>query len=610
MDGPLLSPICLFAISGKSAIVLHAHFWKLGPGEWPQLPEQDTPPLSASHSCTTSIESLIDRILTVPEILPPDECPKDLEISETVIERWVQQLADPNLDCAELDSQYESSPSSDEGSVGTDVPPDGFMGRYGWLGNEEGLETVETLQVLAKQVETSSSISSSNLLGPGFDSQDSGKCMELRPRENPKDSKERCQRYWGKVAALTGTSRPPTKRTSIHPQVYKEGRFSLDPQWSHRILHWAGDEFQPQRYPSADPRSTTKVKRPGKRAGVWVNTPKGGAAVTQGLNKPWHDDTIFDLCPHKYLQQVAEKAIWEGSRGIMIVPRHKTKKGFRGLGEVTVGRWDLPHDALCFRDEGGTPRSPGKLGARVIIFDAFGGDQEGLGQTDFKKSHVDPPPQEHLSRPGHRSTAWSQNFREASTKTKSHTPHCVTFPRRPVGMSRKAWKVQRVPAAARRSIPLPPDSILNSILPRLAVMSQESYSILNSTLPCSTVMSVENDSMTELRAQEQEPSLDQLVERVCIEQNCVNPPPSLDLPEVCEPRITKVSFVHRRSNKVSLQDRISDPSKGLQNASPSGLTSEDSQTLSLKANDHPWLFQVFQVIQLPFSGQGIGVRIL
>ena len=111
VDGPLLSPICLFPTSGMSAIVLHAHFQKLGPGEWPKLPEQDTPPLSASHSSRatqgTSIESLIDRILRVPEILLPDECPKDLEISETVIGRWVQQLADPNLDRAELDSQCE-----------------------------------------------------------------------------------------------------------------------------------------------------------------------------------------------------------------------------------------------------------------------------------------------------------------------------------------------------------------------------------------------------------------------------------------------------------------------------------------------------------------------
>ena len=190
--------------------------------------------------------------------------------------------------------------------------------------------------------------------------------MELRPRENSKDRKERRQLYWRKVAALTGTSGPPTKGTSIHPQVYKEGRFSLDPQWFHRILDLAGDEFQPQWYPSADPRSTTKVKRPGKRAGVWVNTPKGGAAVAQGLNRPWHDDTIFVMCLHKFLQQVAEKAIWEGGRGIMIVPRHKNKEWFWGLGEVTVDWWDSPHDALCFRDEGGTPRSPGKLGARVM----------------------------------------------------------------------------------------------------------------------------------------------------------------------------------------------------------------------------------------------------
>ena len=244
---------------------------------------------------------------------------------------------------------------------------------------------METLQVLAKQIETSSSISSSNLLGQGFDSQDSGKCMELRPRENPKDRKEGRQLYWLKVAALTGKSRAPTKRTSIHPQVYSEGFLSLDPQWFHSILDWAGDEFQPQRYPFADPRSTTKVKRPGKRAGVWVNTPKVGGAVTQGLKKPWHDDTTCVMCPHKLLQQVAEKAIWEGSRGIMIVPRHKNKEWFWRLGGVTVYWRDSPHDALCFRDEGDSPRSPGKLSARVIIFDALGGDQDALGQTDFKK---------------------------------------------------------------------------------------------------------------------------------------------------------------------------------------------------------------------------------
>ena len=227
-----------------------------------------------------------------------------------------------------MDSQCESSPSSVEGSIRPDVLPDEFMGQYGLLRDEEGSETVETLQVLAKQLETSSSISNSNLLGPGFDSQDSGKCMELRPRESPKDRKERCQLYWRKVAALIGTWRPPIKRTSIQPQVYKEGRFSLDPQWFHRILDWAGDEFQTQRYPFADPRSTTKVKRPGKRARVWVNTPKGGSAITQGLNKPWHDDTIFVMCPHKFLQQVSEKGIWEGSRRIMIVPRHKNKERF------------------------------------------------------------------------------------------------------------------------------------------------------------------------------------------------------------------------------------------------------------------------------------------
>ena len=90
VDGPFVSLLCLFAFSGMSAIVLHAHCQKLGPGDWHKLPEQDTPPLRASHSCRatqgTSIESLVDRILPVPELLPPDECFKDREIPETVME--------------------------------------------------------------------------------------------------------------------------------------------------------------------------------------------------------------------------------------------------------------------------------------------------------------------------------------------------------------------------------------------------------------------------------------------------------------------------------------------------------------------------------------------
>ena len=98
------------------------------------------------------------------------------------------------------------------------MPSDVFMGRYGYLRDEAGLETVESSQVLAKQVETPSSILSSNLLEPGFHSQVSGKGMELRPRENPKDHKERCQLYWRKVAALTGTSRRPRRG---HPYTHK-----------------------------------------------------------------------------------------------------------------------------------------------------------------------------------------------------------------------------------------------------------------------------------------------------------------------------------------------------------------------------------------------------
>ena len=48
---------------------------------------------------------------------------------------------------------------------------------------------------------------------------------------NPKDRKKRHQLYWRKVAALMGPSRPPTKRTSVHPQVYKKGRSGFPAFW-------------------------------------------------------------------------------------------------------------------------------------------------------------------------------------------------------------------------------------------------------------------------------------------------------------------------------------------------------------------------------------------
>ena len=100
---------------------------------------------------------------------------------------------------------------------------------------------METLQVLVKQFETPSSISNTNLLGPVFDSQDSGKCMEFRPRRNPKDGKERRQPFWRKVAAPTGTSRPPTMRASIHHKCIRKD----DSRWirSGFTAFWIGLEM-------------------------------------------------------------------------------------------------------------------------------------------------------------------------------------------------------------------------------------------------------------------------------------------------------------------------------------------------------------------------------
>ena len=77
----------------------------------------------------------------------------------------------------------------------------------------------------------------------------------------------------------------------------------------------------------------------------------------------------------------------------------------------TVDRWDLPPTAMCFWDETGQLKSPGKMGARVIILDALGVDQEGLGQTDFKKTqnHHAEAPVDTRNRKGRRSGAWNRH---------------------------------------------------------------------------------------------------------------------------------------------------------------------------------------------------------
>ena len=69
------------------------------------------------------------------------------------------------------------------------------------------------------------------------------------------------------------------------------------------------------------------------------------------------------------------------------------------------------------------------------IFDALGGDQEELGQTHFKNLHVDPLLK--IIRTG-RVVAQQLGpniFQKVQQKTKNHAPPCVTWPRRPVGMS-------------------------------------------------------------------------------------------------------------------------------------------------------------------------------
>ena len=58
---------------------------------------------------------------------------------------------------------------------------------------------------------------------------------------------------------------------------------------------------------------------------------------------------------------------------------------------MTVDWWYLPHDALCFCHEGGTPSSPGKLCAQVFFLMRWGVIKKGWDRL-ISRNHMFIPP--------------------------------------------------------------------------------------------------------------------------------------------------------------------------------------------------------------------------
>ena len=65
-----------------------------------------------------------------------------------------------------------------------------------------------------------------------------------------------------------------------------------------------------------------RIRLPKWSAGVWVNTPKGGAAVTQGLMTP------YLLCPRiNVCNKLQRKQYWKEAEGSRLFLAIKTKNG-------------------------------------------------------------------------------------------------------------------------------------------------------------------------------------------------------------------------------------------------------------------------------------------
>ena len=124
---------------------------------------------------------------------------------------------------------------------------------------------------------------------------------------------------------------------------------------------------------------------------------------------------------------MVQKVIWEGGKGVIVVPVRKREKWFWSLGEIAVDWWDIPKGESIFSDGKGKMLSQeGHLQYRAVLFDALGIEQEGLNQTSWKQPLGDPDLKEVLHQ-----GAWRP---EGTTAAPG-------LSKRPVGMKRRNWNV-------------------------------------------------------------------------------------------------------------------------------------------------------------------------
>ena len=225
-------------------------------------------------------------------------------------------------------------------------------------------------------------------------------------------------------ARIRGVSLAKVKsRLARRSHCFCTGQYVLSPEWRRNVLDWAGAEFVPMCEPWDRPTRVRFHKGEKRRE-------------KRGFYIPWGNETLF-LHPLATDSKMAvEKVVWDGSRGIAVVPVLKRESWFWALGEIAVDWWDLPPGELLFEDRWGVlhPQERNSC-TRVVIVDALGRHQDGMNVTDWKKP--------------------------ASRKLSQSVP-VAGRPKRPVGQPREVWRAKVEQLARDGQLPLP---ICADILP-------------------------------------------------------------------------------------------------------------------------------------------------
>ena len=315
------------------------------------------------------------------------------------------------------------SSSGDEGSLGFD-PPDEFIGWFGYSRDHEDVEFgAMNISVMDQQdPQDKAPIASPAPTGV------SQEIPTIRPRQ------------------FAGIPRKLRR-----PGVIKNERYDLHPLWRETLCEWAGRALG-----TTEPlqRTLTPLDRLGTVSGVrekgrqWrelgqrsrerrvrkrnrtgLSPPRKTEKAPKGYMCPWEGEhhTWFLFPPAPELPETVQKVIWEGGKGVRVVPARKREMWFWSLGEIEVAWWDISKGEGIFWDGKGKMLSQeAHLQYPTVHFNALGIEPEGLNQTSLKQPLGDPDLIEVLHQ-----GAWRPEGTTAA----------LGLGKRPVGMKRRNWNV-------------------------------------------------------------------------------------------------------------------------------------------------------------------------